>query len=237
MNRGRNGFTLIELLVVVAFIAVLISLLLPALSQARDKAKGVSCMSNLRQVGFCIQRYLDDYRNTMYASYTTTPSPGYSPWWVWSLYLMKYFPALTYNSSQPNTWSEILNCPVAKALALAAGPTKSVGWTYLRMRNSPYWDRDDQCTASWINFTRIEAPSRKIFLIDGLLAQQDLIDGTAGKWVNAATNYDCIAGEYYGSGGAGFIHGSSASCLFADWHVESHLRYEVTKDLCNQPYP
>jgi len=57
----RHGFTLIELLVVIAIIALLMAILLPSLSRAREQARGVVCLSHLKQWSLCLSMYTGDY--------------------------------------------------------------------------------------------------------------------------------------------------------------------------------
>ena len=57
---GRRGFTLLELLVVIAMIAVLVALLLPALSSAKERARRASCLNNIRQFILATHLYAHD---------------------------------------------------------------------------------------------------------------------------------------------------------------------------------
>lgn len=90
MKNRKSKFTLIELLVVIAIIAILAAMLLPALNKARERAKAISCLSNLKQLGTYLQFYANDYNDFFPAAYAD-----------YAVRSIRWYIVLTYNYAKP----------------------------------------------------------------------------------------------------------------------------------------
>lgn len=83
--RHKSGFTLIELLVVITIIAILAAMLLPALKNAREKARTSTCLNNLKQMGAAVYLYLQDW-DERFLPYLITTSPWTPDPWTQKIY-------------------------------------------------------------------------------------------------------------------------------------------------------
>ena len=179
-NRGRGsrtlGFTLIELLVVIAIIAILASLLLPALSRAKAKGQQIACLSNARQLQLCWQLYCDDNADGLPANEALVTSlrgglsVGANSWLqgnAWtdtSVTNIQRGVLFRYNQSV-----NIYKCPADRSTVLDQGKlprTRSVSMNmYMNVRGNP---RDSDYRKCWHKLAQIRnpGPAKALVFID-----------------------------------------------------------------------
>ena len=124
MPTMPKKFTLIELLVVIAIIAVLASILLPALNKTMEKGRSISCVNNLKQLGIAMLMYTDDYDN-----FFPIKAAGAEHRFCWSRLIAEPYFNITFSTGgNPKTSTKAFHCPSGRIGSSEVNQTASRGY-------------------------------------------------------------------------------------------------------------
>lgn len=165
-RRVRRGFSLIELLVVIAVVAVLVSLLLPALSKARETGRAARCLSNQRQVYFICRAYADENKGNGPAlgePYAALPN--------WALVVQHYAGRDGLAPDELYSTSSVLVCPSAAAMYTRdMTRTYAINATGLAGLIGDRANFDNPAEPAHVRMDQVLFPSRTPHTFDSLIA-------------------------------------------------------------------
>ncbi len=253
----KKNFTLIELLVVIAIIAILASMLLPALNQARDRAMETKCKANLKQLGTMIAMYPSDWNDFAPATtvYNTNSTDNYSPiynklmlagytpkeqYWTRTINKLTFCPS-TGREKYPTTVSN--NLPAGDAFATSAVPIGSYGTAgYVLGLNMTTSLTSPSGTYKYGNhampkLARFKEPSKKVAMLDSQIRTDG--SGCNGSMGN---NYFAYwgASDWLTNNGVPRMstrHGNKSNLLHLDAHVSEINNSGIDATSMNAMFP
>jgi len=234
--RKKRGFTLIELLVVISIIALLLSILMPSLSLAKQKASGVVCLSNEKQLSLAWTLFASDNddeivdgqpdQSAPYNGFTDYPQYGRHANFVADPHNEAGDPDYTLESrirgfEKGGLWPylesyKIFHCPGDRRSTkdeLQYGyRTYSIGAVYSRIFSFNSTSQSDEHKVYVTKTSRIRNPGTKFVFLEEMDVQNEFNGNTWNIYLNRAEWFDPLA----------VWHGDSSTFGFADGHADRH---------------
>jgi prepilin-type N-terminal cleavage/methylation domain-containing protein/prepilin-type processing-associated H-X9-DG protein len=245
---GKSGFTLIELLVVIAIIAILASLLLPAISRSKASALNAACKNNLRQMGLMTALFESDYNCYPSAILPSTNRLFFNGWKLWLAAYVPHGPAVKYLDDSTGSTNDLVyydspiySCPSTSGQRFWYTPSsgaqphfvevsRTYGYNALGADSSPYTltlglgcqviDADLLPTRP----NKIVSPAEMIAFADGMMKGLGVfvLAGTDVLYrYEVPTMPATISNSTPEVKAARARHGGRANVLFVDSHVEN----------------
>ncbi|HCE42100.1 MAG TPA: hypothetical protein DET40_00955 [Lentisphaeria bacterium] len=207
----NRKFTLIELLVVIAIIAILAAMLLPALQKARDSARTITCVNNLKQFGIADNIYADEFNGWGVSLIWFSPWNTYDQLWYQHNTDFLRCLGITRNPAdyqyQMRYIFQGLCCPTAYK-----GNMKDWDCCYALSCSGPAWQGAWGTTPMDCKMSRVKDPSKVLLFIDA-------VDWVTGSW--ARNNY---VTDTYTSSTPAYRHNNGAVAAYYDGHGEWNPR-------------
>ncbi|AHF91413.1 hypothetical protein OPIT5_15490 [Opitutaceae bacterium TAV5] len=210
------AFTLVELLTVIAIIGILAAIIIPVAGNVRNKARGMQCLSNLRQIQVANILYAADNKDTYVPIRDDTHEAEYgSRWWRSNPHFLAIL------SPRP-TMVEQLKCPLGKALYDSTSNKHSTAYGYNSTSLSP-----GGITGLWqVKVSDVQRPSRTIAFVDAL-----------DQHVKYANSNDYTGEEVATNQTTSYRHGAAANVVYWDGHAALVKRDQLAKDAADLNKP
>lgn len=220
----RKAFTLIELLVVVAIISLLIGILLPSLSAARDKARMVACGSQLRQIGMATLLYVQDNNDLLPRSSHSAAGAKVRSWGPALLHYLSMDYAMS-GSAWTKVFNGLYRCPSDTRRTTAYSYGKNVWYELSATETSDAMGLTSSQGPTYFKYIQVPRPASSVLF------------GENGDNNKPASADHIMAVNWLTTDGVPEVdtrrHGSVANYDFLDGHVES-LEFRKTFNLNNK---